>query len=99
MAELEDFIDADEIEAALTGEEVYQGKLDLARQGVAYAKSIAPEDTGQYKDLIDIEDDGTEVYVAAYDPISNIIEYGSEDTPEFAVLTRTEEYMNNGGAD
>jgi hypothetical protein len=95
MAELTDFIDPDEIAEALTGEEVHQGKLELARRGVEYAKSIAPVDSGEYQDGLDVEDDGDEVYVAAYDPISNLIEYGTQDTPEFAILARTEVYINS----
>lgn len=97
MADLSDFIPADEIAEAIKGNQVHQAKLELAQRGVDYAKSIAPVDTGKYRDLIEVEDDDDEVYVAFNDEISAIIEYGTEDTPEFAVLARTEAYINRIG--
>lgn len=74
--------------------DVIAGKVELANQAVAYARSIAPEDSGDYKAGIGVYQNGTDVGVEFADPISNIIEYGSEDTPEFAVRQRTEDHFN-----
>lgn len=74
--------------------EILAAKLELAEEAADYWRSIAPEDTGEYKDSIEVVQDGNEVSVVAQDPKSNIIEYGSVDTPEFACRARTEEHFN-----
>lgn len=68
--------------------------LKRAKEMQAYAVSISPEDTGEYIDSFEIKrvtrDDGLPARsLSNTDPIANIIEYGSVDTPEFAVLGRT----------
>lgn len=100
MAKLSDFIPQSEIDDYLENSpEVLAGKLELANEVVEYARSISPEDTGEYKDGIKVRRYGsTGVGVVWTDPKSNIIEYGSEDTPEFAVRARTEAHFNHGGS-
>jgi hypothetical protein len=88
---------AEQIKAAIREQEYAQIEAavdERADEMRDYAVSISPEDTGQYKDSFEIDkgttDDGLPTRTLKNtDPIANIIEYGSEDTPEFAVLTRT----------
>jgi hypothetical protein len=87
---------ADEIERKIRKNE--RAKLDRAvlkraKEMQAYAVSISPEDTGEYIDSFEInrvDRDGLPGRsLSNTDPIANIIEYGSNDTPEFGVLGRT----------
>lgn len=90
MADLYDLIGREEVERALdTDPDVQKGKLELAQEAAAYARSIAPVDQGDYRDGIVATVINGEPGVDFTDPISGIIEYGSEDTPEFAVRART----------
>lgn len=59
-------------------------------------RALSPEDSGAYKDSIQIVQtaEGGRGSVAATIEYANIIEYGSEDTPEFAPMRRTVEEMN-----
>lgn len=83
---------------ALLGDdpELVAAELALAQEAAEYAQSIAPEDTGAYRDSIVVEQSGDTVYVAFNDPAAHIIEWGSEDTPEYGIRARTEEHFNNG---
>lgn len=100
MAKLSDFIDQADIDAHLeTDPDILKGKLELANEIADYAKSISPEDSGEYKDGIKVRRHGRGgVGVHWTDPKSNLIENGTEDTPEFAVQARTEEYFRGGRA-
>ncbi|MDV6979655.1 hypothetical protein [Mycobacterium intracellulare] len=100
MAKLSDFIPQSEIDDYLeNSEDLLEGKLELAREVVEYARSISPEDTGEYKAGIKVRRYGRAgVGVVWTDPKSNIIEYGTEDTPEFAVRARTEAHFNHPGS-
>lgn len=98
MAKLSDFIDQDVIDDYLEGDpDIVQGKLELAGIAVEFAKSISPEDTGEYKDGIEARKNGTGVGIYFTDPKSNLIEYGSEHSPAYAIRARTIEEFN--GAD
>ena len=94
----EDLFDPADIADALKTQEVIAAEIDLAERAADYAKSIAPEESGDYIDAIHVVHDGDTVAVVFGDPAAHIIEYGSEDTPEFAVRARTEAYFNGGGA-
>ena len=79
--------------------------LKLARDGVAYAKSIAPvhdpqtaknkkRKPGTFRDAfraVAIKDykGMPAAQIVNDDPVSQFIEYGTEDTPEHAVLAKT----------
>jgi hypothetical protein len=87
---------AEQIEAAVRRQE--QERIEAAvdeRAGQMrdFAVSISPEDTGEYKDSFEI-DKGTRDGLPTRslkntDPIAYLVEYGTIDTPEFAVLQRT----------
>lgn len=99
MAKLTDFIPKAEIDAYLeSAPEVLAGKIELANEVVDYARSISPEDEGDYKRGIRVRRRGrTGVSVEWTDEKSDLIEYGTVDTPEFAVKARTEAHFNNQG--
>lgn len=90
---------ADEIERAIREQEqatLERAVDDRADEMRAYAVSISPEHTGKYKASFEIDkverDDGLPGRkLVNTDPIANIIEYGTNDTPEFAVMGRTAE--------
>jgi hypothetical protein len=71
-----------------------------AKDGEAFAKSIAPVETGAYRDSIqgkvEMTDEGAVAIVEAADPASFYIEVGTEDTPTFAVLQKTLDHLSEG---
>ncbi|MHA7703399.1 hypothetical protein ACX9NE_26780 [Mycobacterium sp. ML4] len=95
MAKLSDFIPQAEINAYLeTAPEVLAGKLELANEVVDYARSIAPEDEGDYKRGIRARRRGrTGVSVEFSDPKSNLIEDGSIHNEPFHIKARTEAHF------
>ena len=99
MAKLSDFIPQAEIDEYLAeAPEVLQGKLELADEVVDYAQRIAPVDDGEYRDGIKTRRRGkTGVSVEFTDPKSNLIEFGTEDTPAFAVRAKTEAFFRGVG--
>ncbi len=92
---LSDIIPQAEINAYLENSpEILQGKLELAEQAAEYARSIAPVDSGEYRDGIKVRRYGrTGVGVVFTAEHSNIVEYGSETTPEHAVRRRMIEHF------
>jgi hypothetical protein len=88
---------ADEIERAIREQEAAQLEAAVDKQAEemkAYAVSISPVDTGQYKKSFEISkverSDGLPARsLSNTDPIAGLLEYGSIHNPEFAVLART----------
>jgi hypothetical protein len=78
-----------EFRAAIDSPELNQAKLELAEKVKDYWKSIAPEDTGAYRDSIHIEIGADAVRVVADDEAASYIEFGTSDTPEFATRAKT----------
>jgi hypothetical protein len=98
VAKLSDFIDQDVIDDYLEGDpNIVQGKLELAEMAVDFAQSIAPVDSGDYRDGVVARKNGTGVGIYFTDEISNIVEYGSEHSPAYAVRARTIEEFNGSG--
>lgn len=64
----------------------------VAEEAASNARAVAPEDSGDYIDGIGVdaglEDGKALARVNADDPASGYIEFGTEDTPTFAPLTR-----------
>lgn len=82
--------------------EVRRAQIAKAEEMAAYAKSIAPKDTGNYAAQIEVKKKGRKVRVGAMAWYSHFIEYGTgpdtkegspfgpnTETPEFAVMART----------
>jgi hypothetical protein len=69
-------------------------KIAMAQEGVAIAKSKAPVDEGDYRDGIQVGRRGaTGVGVEFTDWKSRLIEWGTDDTPEYAVAAQTAEQL------
>lgn len=81
--------DAD-FEAEMNGPEVLRGRIALAEKAAAYWRRASPELTGEYIDSIEVQVHGDDVDVSATDDKANLIEYGTEDTPEFAPRAKTQ---------
>lgn len=78
-------------------EEVFQGKIDLAEKAAEYGRQISPvgdpatdPHSGRYRASIKVTVEGHDVFVGSDDLIANIIEYGTVDTPEFAVFAQVQ---------
>jgi hypothetical protein len=90
---LDDLFDPEDIAEWLQSDEVHQAKIELAAEAAEYWQNIAPVDKGEYRDSIHVADYGDQVYAQADSPEAGYIEYGTEDTPEFACRARTEAYF------
>lgn len=97
MAKLSDFIPQAKIDAHLANDEdILAGKMALAQEVVDYAQSIAPVDSGDYKAGIRVRRYGKSgVGIEFSDDASSFVEYGTEDTPEFAVMRKSIEHFQN----
>lgn len=97
MAKPSDFIPQAEIDAHLANDEdILAGKMALAQEVVDYAQSIAPVDSGDYKAGIRVRRYGKSgVGIEFSDDASSFVEYGTEDTPEFAVMRKSIEHFQN----
>lgn len=95
---------ADDIVRALTEgfeERKQAGDLDaalddfMASEVVPVWQGNSPEDSGNYKDSIEVTQpaSGGKGEVSATVDYAHIIEFGSEDTPEFAPRARTIERL------
>jgi hypothetical protein len=83
------------LEAELRASPAFNVAMHSIREHIAQeARDTAPVSTdpgdptpGSFRDSIHVEGDN----VVADDPVANIIEFGSEDTPVFATLRRAAE--------
>jgi hypothetical protein len=64
------------------------GKMRVAEEVVNTARSIAPVEEGDYKAGLREIHEGPRVYVSGTDWKSHFIEWGTVDTPTFAVIRR-----------
>ncbi|MGB3484021.1 MAG: hypothetical protein WBB07_17620 [Mycobacterium sp.] len=96
MAKLTDFIPQADINGTLEDDdEVIAYKLAVAKQGVQYAKSIAPVHEGDYKDGIRIGRLGNSgVAIEFSDYKSHWVEFGTEDHDATPVRARTENHLS-----
>lgn len=86
--------DAD-FEAEMNSAEVLRGKIELAEKAARYWRSVSPVDTREYIESIAVRVEGNDVSVGADTEYDNIIEYGSEDTKEFAPRAKTQARFRN----
>jgi len=92
---LEDVAEPEAVEEYLASDEMTRALLAAAEEAAEYWKSIAPVESGAYRDSIEVKRYGDDVYVVASDFKAGWIEFGTEDTPEFACRARTEAYFND----
>ncbi|MER6236538.1 HK97 gp10 family phage protein [Streptomyces clavifer] len=76
---------------------VSKAVVDKAEQGAAYARSIAPVDTGRYRDSIEVveDDDGADI-VADVD-YADDLEYGTRHVEGQHILGRTLDSLRSSG--
>lgn len=85
--------DAD-FEAEMESEMVVVETVKLAEKVASYWRRVSPEDSGEYKDSIMVIRRGKgDIQVVATDEKANLIEYGTEDTPEFAPRQKTQNHF------
>jgi hypothetical protein len=103
--EFEEMFDEKEVSDALSYDpDVVKGMVEVAKEARDYWKSIYPVEhddratpprpPGTGRDSIHVVRRRRYVAVKCDDPIAHIIEYGSDQVPEFACRARTEEYIN-----
>lgn len=63
----------------------------------AYAKTIAPVDSGAFQASIRVSEDGHDVAVYSDVAYAPYLEFGTSDTPTFATLRRAGEAVGNLG--
>jgi hypothetical protein len=90
-------VDDDDFYIELNSEEVLKARIALANKARIYWRRIAPvgdpaidPNSGTYRNSIKVTVDGNDVSVGSDDPKANIIEFGTEDTPEFACRAQTQ---------
>lgn len=83
--------DADLTAAIEKSAEVKVEQRRVAKEMVAYAKSIAPVETGEYAAKIKSGESKKtgRVWVGATARHSHLVEYGTDTTPEHAVMAKT----------
>lgn len=96
MAKLTDFIDQADIKGYLEeDDEVVQAEVELAKQAVSYAKSIAPVETGNYRNSIRVGRRGNRGVVVEFAaPHAHLVEFGTEDQEPNPVRAKTENHLS-----
>ncbi|WP_253805076.1 HK97 gp10 family phage protein [Nocardia sp. FDAARGOS_372] len=61
-------------------------RIQMAEQAAAKARQLAPVVSGAYRDGVDVEVDGDQVFLVDNDPLAFIKEFGTVDTPAHAIL-------------
>ncbi|MGV7585232.1 hypothetical protein PJN38_24220 [Mycobacterium kansasii] len=99
MADLGDLIP--DLDRQLAGDPQVNEGLDEFMENTVIPEWVknSPKDSGSYIDSIKVTQRarGGRGQVGATDPIANIIEYGSEDTPAFAPRAKTEARFAHDG--
>jgi hypothetical protein len=96
-----DMVSEDDLRKAIRNSaEVNAGLDKLAQEVKAYWQEIAPKDSGQYAASTRVrkvkDKDGTPMRrITNTHPAAHIIEYGSNDTPKFAVRARVAGHFGN----
>lgn len=100
-------VDRDKLAAEITEQinaEIAAGKLDtqlddfMENEVVPAWQANSPEDTGEYKESVEVKHPakGGRGAVGSSNGYAHLIEYGSEDTPEFAPRAKAAATFNNG---
>lgn len=95
------FSEEDIAKAIREDAEVQRGLDELAEEVKAYWAQISPTDTHIYQNSLVIrkrrDKDGNPVRrVTNTDPKANLLEYGTNDTPKFAVRAKVEAAFKKG---
>ncbi|MFJ8508630.1 HK97 gp10 family phage protein [Streptomyces avermitilis] len=90
-------LDEAAIRALTRHQAVHKAVVDTAEQGAEFARSIAPVDTGRYRDSIKVreDDDGAEI-VSDVD-YADDLEYGNRHMPGQHIFGRTLDSLRSSG--
>ena len=67
-------------------QEFREGIAEIAEDAADGAREVAPEQTGAYRDSIEVVQSGSETAVVTKDFAGHIIEFGSVNNPAYAPL-------------
>jgi hypothetical protein len=68
--------------------EYLDGMRTIAEPALSLIEELAPEQSGDYRDTLEVVVEGDGVNLASTDPAGNIIEWGSANNPPFAPIRR-----------
>ncbi|MFI1409412.1 HK97 gp10 family phage protein [Streptomyces sp. NPDC020707] len=83
---------------ALTGHRaVHKAVVDTAEQGRDFARSIAPVDTGRYRDSIQVRENGDEAEIVSDVDYADDLEHGNRHMPGQHIFGRTLDSLRSSG--
>ncbi|MEU6181168.1 HK97-gp10 family putative phage morphogenesis protein [Streptomyces coeruleorubidus] len=90
-------LDQTAIKALTRHETVQTAVQDTAERGRDFARSIAPVDTGQYRDSIGVREDGDDAEVFSDADHAPYVEYGTRHMEGQHIFGRTLDALAKGG--
>lgn len=85
-----------DLQAIANSDVVVDALVEAAEIGMAYAESIAPVETGAFRDSFRVERGEGEARLVNDDEGAAAIESGSDDTPAHNVLSQTADHIERG---
>ncbi|MFF9210478.1 MULTISPECIES: HK97-gp10 family putative phage morphogenesis protein [unclassified Streptomyces] len=90
-------LDEAAVKALTRHETVQQAVQDTAERGRDFARSIAPVETGKYRDSIEVRKDGDEAEIVSDVDYAPYIEYGTRHAAGQHIFGRTLDALKSGG--
>lgn len=87
---------ASDLQAIATSQIVEESLVEAAELGRTYAESIAPVDTGSFRDSFRVESSPGEARLINDDEAAAAIEFGSDDTPAHHTLAQAADFIERG---
>jgi HK97 gp10 family phage protein len=90
-------LDETAIKALTRHETVQVAVQDTAESGRDFARSIAPVDTGRYRDSIEVREDGDGAEIVSDVDYSAFVEHGTRRMEGQHIFGRTLDHLKSGG--
>ncbi|MFD8472045.1 HK97 gp10 family phage protein [Streptomyces globisporus] len=90
-------LDQAAIDALSRDPAVRKAVVDRAEQGQDFARSIAPVDTGRYRDSLHVVEDSDGAEIVADVDYADDLEYGTRHMPGQHILGRTLDSLRSSG--
>jgi HK97 gp10 family phage protein len=90
-------LDEQAIKALTRHETVQEAVQDTAARGRDFAHSIAPVDTGRYRDSIEVRKDGDGAEIVSDIDYAAFVEYGTRHMESQHIFGRTLDHLKSGG--
>lgn len=84
---------ASDLQAIATSQIVEESLVEAAELGKTYAESIAPVDTGDFRNSFRVESSPGEARLINDDEGAAAIEFGSDDTPAHYTLAQAADFI------